>query len=203
MKKASIVLLSAMFCSLLLLSSCAFGREGNSLVITSVWIKDGHDIVASCAIGKEGAPNRLNFTDKTTNKDIKIEYLSPEEVDDVKELYFVEMQSFNGLFVVTLETATGFLVKAFLYDEESKTVKQIVSDGGRLQPELIYYGDSDMPAIGIPRLSNDSRLEQRIICGEDIYVFNKRKSSVDVRRRKWPFFEKVKGKYPSDLSCEG
>jgi hypothetical protein len=90
----------------------------------------------------------------------------------------------------------------FVYDKKNKIVNQLVSDGARLQPELMYFGDSDTPAIGLPRLSNDSRLEQRIICGEKIYVFDESENRFDIVSSKRLFHGKKKGEYPSDLSCE-
>ena len=186
-----------------LVPSFVYAKDGdvNASEIISKWPLESVVISVSYSLDKKGIGS-LSFLDSTSNNKIKVKYLSAIDEDVIKDLRLTGMQSFNGLFIVTLETATSFLVEVFVYDKSSEIVKQVVSDGGHLQPELIYYKDSDHPAIGIPKLTNDSRLASRIICGEKIYVFDKLKNTVDVKREVQLPYGKVTEKNASIFSCE-
>jgi hypothetical protein len=57
---------------------------------------------------------------------------------------------FGGKLVVLCQTATGYLVYAFAYN--NGLIEKIINDGSNLQPELIYFGPSIDAAISVPIL---------------------------------------------------
>lgn len=194
----------SLFVVFLLFSGCALANSLNSEIVlttNSVWDVDGFEIMAMHLPGDNNGYH-LKFIDRNTGKNIDVKYLSLNDKGDIEDLHLVGMQVFNNMFVVTLETATSFLSKVFLYDKKYNHVIQIINDGSRVQPEFMYYGEFGSAAIGFPRMTLDSKSSIRFICAESIYFFDKKNQRIDRVNIKKNSDLKINGVLISSLSCE-
>lgn len=161
-------------------------RAGNgAMTETLVWKQPGRDIVVSYSRDRDG-DSGLRFREYQSRHNLPITFLVDSDKDLLANLSLAGMQDFNGMLVVSLETATGYVVLAFLYDDRLDVVTEVATASGRWLPELLYYGDQADPAFGILRQQTGSKGRQAaLICGEKIYVLDPRARRIQEVNSRW------------------
>jgi hypothetical protein len=164
----------------------ATARAGDgSISETLVWAREGRDIVATYSRDRDGA-GTLRFRDLQGRRNLPVTYVVESDKDLIANLSLAGMQHFNGLFVVTLESATGFVTQLYTYDEPRETVTEVASAGGRWLPELMYFGEQAVPAVGILKQQANSKGRQpQLICGEKIYTYDQAAGRVEEISVRW------------------
>ena len=168
--------------AVLQLSQSAWAGDG-SVSETLVWAMEGRDIVAIYSRDRDGAGN-LRF--REGRKSLSVTYLVESDKDLVANLALSGMQHFNGLFIVTLESSSGFVVQIYTYDEARESVIEVASTGSRWHPELFYWGDQADAAVGVLKQQSNSKGKQPAqICGEKVYTFSRAARRVDEMSFRW------------------
>jgi len=166
-------------------------RAGDgSVPETVVWELPGRDIVASYSKDRDGGGGKMRFRDVQSRKMLNVNFLLENDKNIIADLALVGMQDFDGMFIVTLETAAGYVVQIFVFDERNSVVNEVATDGGRWLPEMIHLGDQAEPAVGLLRQPMSSKQKDpQLICGERFYVLRPRG------------IEKIEGKWGSRGPC--
>lgn len=161
-------------------------RAGDgSVTETIVWKQQGAPIVVSYSRDRDGV-GRLLFKNAASRKIMPVAYHVESDKDFAKNLTVASMQSFNDLFVLTLETSSGYLIQIFMHDEQQGAVVEVATTSGWWQPEFMYFGDQGFPAIGVPRQPPSSKAPERaLVCGEKIFVFNPEARRIEEVNSSW------------------
>jgi hypothetical protein len=138
---------------------------------TIVWAAARADIRVSYVRDHEGVGS-LQFEDVATLKPLTVKYVAEGGESGIADMRLAGISQFNDILIVDMETATGFLIKAFLYDGKAMEVRQVVNSGSRRLPELLYFGDAASPAIGVLDVQVNSHVQGGMICGETFYVYD-------------------------------
>ncbi|HEU4625731.1 MAG TPA: hypothetical protein VFS52_13255 [Steroidobacteraceae bacterium] len=183
-------MLACGLCSLLLLPVARAGD--GSITETMVWPLQGRSLVATYSRDRDGM-GTLKFRETTGRRTLPVTWLVESDRDLVANMSLSGMQHFNGMLVVTLESASGYVTQVFVYDDRLDMIAEVASAAGRWQPELMYWGDTLDPAVGIIRqMSNSKGRQPGMICGQKILRFNQSTRRIEETYVRWT----ARGKEP-------
>lgn len=164
------------------LSGVAVAGDG-SVSEVLVWAQEGPDIIATYARDRDGL-GYLRF--REGRRSLSVNWLVESDKDLIANMSLASMQHFNGLFVVTLESASGYVIQIYTYDEARETVNEVASTNARWLPELMYFGDQADPAVGVMRQQANSKGKQpALLCGQKIFTYNRSARRVDEISMRW------------------
>ncbi|HVY82858.1 MAG TPA: hypothetical protein VG994_17850 [Steroidobacteraceae bacterium] len=176
-------MLACGICSLLLLPVARAGD--GSITETLVWPLQGRSLVATYSRDRDGT-GTLKFRDATGRRTLPVTWLVQSDRDLVANMSLSGMQHFNGMLVVTLESASGYVTQIYVYDERLDMIAEVASAAGRWQPELMYWGDTLDPAVGIIRqMSNSKGRQPGMICGQKILRLNQSTRRIEETYVRW------------------
>src|SRR5690349_17082247 len=148
-------------------------RAGDgSVTETVVWPLQGRSLVATYSRDRDGA-GTLKFRETTGRRTLPVTWLVDSDRDLVANMSLAGMQHFNGMLVVTLESSSGLITQIYMYDDRLDMIAEVASAAGRWPPELMYWGDTLDPAVGVIRQTSNSKGRQAgMICGQKVFRLN-------------------------------
>jgi hypothetical protein len=161
-------------------------RAGDgSVTETVVWPQQGRNLVATYSRDRDGA-GTLKFREATGRRTLPVTWLVESDRDLIANLNLAQMQHFNGMLVVTLESGSGLVTQIYMYDDRLDMIAEVASAAGRWLPELLYWGDQADPAVGVIRQTANSKGRQPgLICGQKLFMLNQRTNRIEETYVRW------------------
>jgi hypothetical protein len=73
-----------------------------------------------------------------------------------------------------------------MYDDRLDMIAEVASAAGRWPPELMYWGDTLDPAVGVIRQTANSKGRQPgMICGQKIFKLNQSTNRIEETYVRW------------------